>query len=323
MKLYIKTINILFVSIILFSSCNTVVDPIQPSDQLLTANVTHTIDSLILMYSTVVGDLPTRTPKLFTVDTIPSNKEIIINGIVVSDDNEGNIYKYLVIQDSKTGYPLKISVDAGNLSALFPLGTALSINCSGLAIGKYAEMLQLGIPFYNTTSGKTGYEIGRIPYTYFLTKIKVNIPTAAQLAQVLDTVTISQILTAGPKWFGKLVCIKNANFTGKGADYGKPLAISEALQIFAPPTNGIGFPQSREIQDGTGSVFVATSEYSKFATYKLPSSTIKGNITAIVGWYNDKDATIDPTKIYHQLTLRSLNDLNKGFESYHQSLQIQ
>ena len=43
-----------------------------------------------------------------------------------------------------------------------------------------------------------------------------------------------------------------------------------------------------------------------------------GNITAIVGWYNDKDAVIAPSKIYHQLTLRSLGDLGKGFEGFHQ-----
>jgi len=72
-----------------------------------------------------------------------------------------------------------------------------------------------------------------------------------------------------------------------------------------------------KIQDGSGaSVFVSTSEYAKFASKKLPSSTYKGNITAIVGWYNDKDAVVSSSKIYHQLTLRSLNDLGKGFEGY-------
>lgn len=43
---------------------------------------------------------------------------------------------------------------------------------------------------------------------------------------------------------------------------------------------------------------------------KLPTGT--GDIVALVGWYNDKDENIDPTKIYHQLTIRSLSDLT-GF----------
>lgn len=104
--------------------------------------------------------------------------------------------------------------------------------------------------------------------------------------------------------------IKNATFTGKGANYGKPATITDAEKIFAPPTNGVGYPQSREITDGTGSIFIATSEYARFANKKLPTGT--GDIVALVGWYNDKDENIDPTKIYHQLTIRSLSDLT-GF----------
>jgi hypothetical protein len=314
MKLYNKIAGLILVSTVFFSSCTDIV-PEKSTHQWTT---THTIDALIKNYVSKAGVLPTRTPSLFSVDTIPSNKSIVINGIVVSNDNEGNIYKYLVIQDVNTGTALKVSIDAGNLSAIFPTGRAITIDCSGLAIGKYAEMLQMGMPFYNTTSGKVGYEIGRIPYTLFMNRVQVNKSTFSPLSEYVDTVTISQILTGGTSMHGKLVCIKNAFFTGKGADYGKPLAIVDALKIFAPTTNGVGFPQSREIQDGTGSVFIATSEYSKFATRRLPDATMKGNITAIVGYYNDKDATIDPSKIYHQLTLRALSDLGTGFERYHQ-----
>ena len=183
----------------------------------------------------------------------------------------------------------------------------------------------MGTAYFNTTANKTGYEVGRIPYTMFMTRVQVNKTSILPISEVVDTVTITQIRNSGPEMYGKLVCIKNAFFTGNGSGSGtltsKPAPLPVTAQIFAPPTDGIGYPQSREIQDGTGSVFVSTSEYSKFATYKLPAATMKGNITAIVGYYNDKDATIDATKIYHQLTLRSLSDLGKGFERYHQGLK--
>ena len=136
--------------------------------------------------------------------------------------------------------------------------------------------------------------------------------------------TIAEIRNAGASLVNKLVCIKNAFFTGNGADYNQPVPISASDMIFAPSTNGIGYPQSREIQDGTGSIFVSTSEYAKFASYKLPASSYRGNITAIVGWYNDKSPADNPdklvTKIYHQLTLRSISDLGKGFEEYQKSI---
>jgi hypothetical protein len=139
---------------------------------------------------------------------------------------------------------------------------------------------------------------------------------------VPDTMTIAEIRAAGPMIINRIVCIKNAFFTGKGADYNLPVAISYANMIFAPSTNGVGYPQSREIQDGTGSIFISTSEYAKFATVKLPESDIKGNITALVGWYNDKKPAINPSQtpaaaIYHQLTIRSLKDLGAGFEKFH------
>ena len=312
MKRYNKIAGILMIGVLFLAGCNDDSAP-KSTEKWVT---THTIAKFISDYSSDIGDLPTRIPSLFSVDTIPSNTDIVINGIVTSMDDEGNIYKNLVIQDTVSKRALKISVDAGNLSAIFPVGRAISIKCNGLAIGKYAQMLQLGTPFYNTTSGKTGFEIGRIPYAIFMSRVQISDAPAISMSAIVDTVTIAQILSSGPEMHAKIVCIKNAYFTGKGADYGAPVTIAAAEQIFAPSTNGIGFPQAREIKDATGSIFIATSEYSKFANLKLPAATISGNITAIVGWYNDKDVVQSSSKIYHQLTLRSIKDLGKGFESY-------
>jgi len=304
-----------------FTSCYGNFDPIVENNN-LTMVPNYTIDSLLKTHVSAIGDLPARIPGLFSVDTLPSNKDIIISGIVTSDDNEGNIYKTMFLQDPKTGTGIKISVDAGNLSAIFPLGQKVVMNCKGLAIGRYADMVQIGISFYKTESGKVGYEIGRIPYTNFVKIIQGGEISATTLSKMVDTLTIAQIKAGGIKMHNKLVCIKNAKFTGKGADFGKPKALThDSLKIFAPTTNGIGFPQSREIIDGSGSIFIATSEYSKFARLKLPADTTVGEITAIVGWYNDKDLVLDGGKIYHQLTLRSLRDLGKGYEKYHTSLK--
>jgi len=151
-------------------------------------------------------------------------------------------------------------------------------------------------------------------------------------AVVADTMTIAEIRTADKAAMNyKLVCIKDAWFTGNGANSNEPSTITnEADKIFAPSTNGVGFPQSREIQDDSGmSVFVSTSEFSKFATNPLPSNyplfnkAMKGNITALVAWYStSSSADQNPSggDIYYQLTLRSMKDLGKGFEPYHDYL---
>ncbi|MEI6754231.1 MAG: DUF5689 domain-containing protein [Paludibacter sp.] len=318
MKRYFNIMSLLLLSILLLNSCN---EDITTSESSFEWIPTHTIGGFINEFSSDIGDYPTRNA-LFTVDSIPRNKVIVISGVVISNDDEGNIYKNLIIRDFISNKAIKISVDAGNLSSIFPTGRSIVLSCSGLAIGKYAGMLQLGIPYYNTESGKIGFEIGRIPYTLFMTRVQISKIATVPKSQLVDTVTIAQILSGGAGMFSKLVCIKNAYFTGKGANSGVPAILkTDAEYIFAPSTNGVGYPQSREIQDGTGSIFVSTSEYSKFANLKLPSSTYVGNITALVGWYNDKDVVISSSKIYHQLTLRSINDLGKGFEKYIQYQQ--
>jgi len=260
---------------------------------------------------------------LFSFDSVKSPNQVIINGIVTSSDAEGNVYKYITIQeeingDMRKGQALKISIDISGLSGIYPLGQRVSVICNNLVLGNFAQSPQLGVYFVNTGRNPVRIEPGRMPK--FISDKHISaygMPDPA--AVVADTMTLAQIKAAGPAVYNKLVCIKGAWFTGRGANFGEPVNLSSSNQIFAPSTNGIGFPQSREIQDGSGvSMFISTSEYSKFASRRLPASTIKGNITAIVGWYNDRDAVLSGVKIYHQLTLRSIRDLGKGFESYHQ-----
>lgn len=304
-----------------------------------------TIETLINTYRTT-NDIYTDLTRngtnsgLFTADLVASAADVIIKGVVTSSDNDGNIYKYITIQEPG-GRAIKISIDAAGLSALYPLGQRVWVKCNGLYIGNYAQSPQIGTLYYNLTRVTTQTTItyntvtqkndtvktniyrkepGRIPLVIAEKAIHAYGMPDPDLIKV-DTMTIAEIRAAGESVINKLVCIKNAFFTGRGADFNLPKALKTEELIFAPSTNGVGYPQSREIQDGTGSIFVSTSEYSKFANTKLPSSENRGNITAIVGWYNDKKPGVNPSmvtsEIYHQLTIRSLKDLGKGFEKFH------
>ncbi len=311
-----KNIVAIFAAAVLLTGCAQTEFDAMSADKLMGVKLetTYTIAKLKtdFMVSTA----------LFSADSIVSTKDIVINGIVTSSDNEGNVYKYIVVQEEgANAQAMKISIDAGSLSGIYPLGQRVSVRCNGLYIGKYAEGPQMGVYYENKTKTPVRIEPGRMPKYYADTHISAyGLPVPA--AVIPDTMTIAQIKAGGISVANKLVCIKNAFFTGKGANYGLPSTIPETEQIFAPSTNGIGYPQSREIQDGSGaSVFVSTSEYSKFASKRIPAPTYKGNITAIIGWYNDRDATASATKIYHQLTLRSISDLGKGFETYHLSIK--
>ncbi len=342
-----KIISLIFPAILLLASCQQTEFDVISADKLMGDSLitNYKIDDLITEFvkdTDIYTDL-TRSGTnsgLFTADKIESDNDIVISGVVTSYDTEGNIYKYIIVQEAG-GRSIKISIDAPGLSAIYPLGQRVWIKCNGLYIGNYAQSPQIGTLYYNTTKATTKTTItfndstqkndtvvetiyrkepGRMSYILASKAIHSYGMPDPTLIKV-DTMTIAEIRAAGASVINKLVCIKNAFFTGNGADYNLPVSLTPEELIFAPSTNGVGYPQSREIQDGTGSIFVSTSEYSKFATTKLPSSDNRGNITAIVGWYNDKKPAIKPTsvttEIYHQLTIRSLDDLGKGFEKFH------
>ncbi len=273
---------------------------------------------------------------LFTINPIDAPEDVIVRGRIITDDAQGNVYKYIVIQsldDDRTC--LKISIDAGSISGMYPLGQVINVKCNGLIIGHYAGAPQLGVRGYRNDN-KIREEPGRIPYTLAMEHIqKIGLPDPDKI--VKEKITLKEITQFSPKLdCFKIVEIENVYFTGYNDDGDKlnseiiPFPtdgqnISSILDkyelnpTFAPSTYSadkgynIGFPRSREIKDGSGAtdVYISTSEYARFADHRLPKfgSSNTSTITAIVGWYQD-NAKYDGS---WQLTIRSLSDLGDGF----------
>ncbi|MBN2765428.1 MAG: hypothetical protein JXR27_03580 [Paludibacteraceae bacterium] len=316
-------IMVLLLSVSFWWACNpTDFEPADTTDQRAPLVATHTISEFIAEYASTTGNVfPVRTnsgsSNVFSVDSIPSIGEpIIITGTVISDDTEGSFYKSFIIQDTLTGDALKVSVDIGSFSAVCPLGQSVSIQCNGLAIGKYGDLLQLGTVYYNndTDTKKRGYEPGRIPYSQFKVISRFNGMPRPESVKV-DTLTISQIKSSDRTIHSKIVCIKDVRFNGYGEVEFTYKKLSASELFFAAPKPRItGVPVAREIEDRNGNkIYIATSEYVKFASAPLPQTNMYGDITVIVGWYRDKEINTGSW----QLTIRSLEDLGRGFESYH------
>lgn len=293
---------------------------------------TVTIKDLIENFDTKEG--------LFTIDTIDSPNDIVVRGRIITDDRAGNVYKYFVIQSLEDDHTcLKVSVDAGSLSGMLPLGQVVAIRCNGLVLGRYAGAPQLGVRGYRNDN-KIREEPGRIPYTLAMKHIqKIGSPDPSKIA--IEEMTLKQITELDKYGYFKIVKIKNAYFTGYDSDGEKlndevepfpsdgqnvttALAKYGQNPTFAPCTYdsskkyNIGFPRSREIADDSGnttSVSISTSEYARFADRRLPvcEPDNRGDITAIVGWFQDNAAYAGSW----QLTIRSLDtpfaDL-EGFE---------
>lgn len=276
---------------------------------------------------------------LFSIDTIShSTTPIYIRGRVTTDDQGGNFYKSLCIQRVVDGkqQALRLSVDLGSASGLYPIGQEILIRIDGLAIGRYANQPQLCLPSYNNNiyannaEQKVGWAPGRIPGAIFKARTKrIGKPDVNQL--VYDTLDIKEFTTVlnlqeTRKWDAKLVCLKDVHYTGDYFDtYGSPTKCStgnpendEYANVFAPTTNNIGYPQSRVISDSKGNkTAVSASEYAKFAHFYLPGadkngvancSKYAGNITGILGFYSD-NAKYDPAADDWSITIRSLDDI--------------
>ena len=250
---------------------------------------------------------------LFTINYIESDTTLYVRGRVITSDVSGNIYKYLIIQDTQTGDALKVSVDAGSLSGAFPMGQEIVINCKGLVIGRYADMAQLGVETFNTSKGRI--EPGRIPYADFMSRVKyVGNPEPSKILCPVMTLEEINSRIDDATLYGRLVRINGVHFTGLGDDGEK---LNAADKIFAPSTYSptlqysIGYPQARQIADANGELaYISTSEYARFADVELPASGVWGDVIAIVAYYRDKEEREGEL----QLTIRSLDDLIGFFD---------
>jgi hypothetical protein len=175
-----------------------------------------------------------------TCDSI--NDTVIISGIVTGNDESGNLYKKIVIQDATAG--IEIDMDQTSLYSDYRVGQRVFVKCFGMYIGKYNELPQLGY-IYN---GK----IGRLPATYIKQHMFLDsLPGKAPEPMVVTADNLDLTMV------NKLVRFENVAF----ADAGDTWA----------PTDAYG---EHGFQDGDPNSFIVrTSNYANFAGLTIPSGT--------------------------------------------------
>ena len=76
------------------------------------------------------------------IDMLNDEEDFIVKGRVVSSDATGNIFKNVVIDDGTAA--LTIAINAYDLYESYQYGQELVVNCTGLQIGGYNGLMQLG-----------------------------------------------------------------------------------------------------------------------------------------------------------------------------------
>jgi len=196
----------------------------------------------------------------FYVDVMGSgfgiiDSNIIIKGVVVGNDESGNIYKSIYIEDDSAG--VNIALDRKELYLKYKIGQMVYIKCKGLYLGNYGGTMELG---YDNAG-----VIGRIPDA--LIDNHLFIDSFPQNPPVPKLITIPTFTNAA---LCTLIKIDSVHFAT--AEVGQPYSLSTAT------TN-------RTLQDLTGNtVVLRTSNYATFAAEPVPSGV--GSIVGILSNFN-------------------------------------
>lgn len=191
---------------------------------------------------------------LCTSNLVQITQDVVIEAVVNANDESGNLYKQLFIEDQSGAIEFK--VDVVDLYKTYPVGTKITVNCKDLYVGKYGNVIQLGGIYDNA--------IGRLSATEFSKNVFI-IENDADVIPV--ETTIGEI---NNNLIGKVITLSNVQFTA--SNLGLPFAGSSVT--------------NRNLEDINGNeIIVRTSAYANFASKILPEGS--GTITAVLSKYYD------------------------------------
>ncbi len=199
--------------------------------------------------------------------------DVIIEGVVVSSDAAGNIYKELYIQDGTGGAVL--ALDVNELNAFFEVGQTIFVKLNGLVVEDDDGMLSIGSGIIQSGNFP---QLARMPQEIAEEVIEKGVkqetvePTVITLEQINDDLT------------GTLIQLTDVQFTNGFA--GVPYA-TEGLSVNTFIENCSG-----------SSIIVRNSGFSSFYTELTPLG--KGTLTAVLSKFAGD----------YQLFIRDQNDVN-------------
>ena len=217
---------------------------------------THTIAQLKEKYnSTITGN---------SVQQI--TEEIVIEGVVVANDESGNVYKQFIINDA-TG-AMVIGVNDVGLYAMVPKGQRVRIACKDLYIGGYGKMAQIG-GLYN---GKVG-RMNRYIYPQHVRLIGIPDPTQEEMQPTV--IDASFFTTENKNTLAKFVRLENVSITeANGTETWAPEEKKNSSNVV-----------ERNIKMGNTKVVLRMSTYADFANEAIPTGNL--NINGVMTRYND------------------------------------
>ena len=261
-KLYLNLLLLMAIGMV--ASCNDDFD----RPPMMIPHAAH-IDKV----NTTILDLKTKYWKedknyIDTIKLTEAGDSVVIKGRVVSSDESGNIYKNLVIQDETAA--ITISINGNSLYNTYRIGQEIVLPVTGLFIGKYNTLQQLGYPDYSETYG---WQATFLPLAMFQEAAELNgLPNAAEI----DTISVKMAeLPTTPdgirKMQSQLVRFDGVSFVE--ADGKTTFSESESSTS-----------RNLKDEDSGNTIIVRNSNYANFKSDILPLGV--GSVVGILSYYS-------------------------------------
>ncbi len=201
------------------------------------------------------------------------SQRFVIRGRVISSDEQGNVFKYLVIQDETAA--ITFSIDSYNLYLDYRRGQEIVMDVTDMFIGKYAGLQQMGRPSWY--ADRKTWQVSYMSLEYFQSHAELSGLPEVEKLDTLIINSFSQIpdTPEGLRTYqSQLVRIKNVYFEDGG---------KKKFSAYHASSD----EQNRNIIDRNGnSRIVRTSGYCTFWNETLPTGNL--DIVGLMSYHNGK-----------------------------------
>jgi hypothetical protein len=198
-----------------------------------------------------------------------------IAGVVIADDESGQFYKTIVIQDSSGGISVKL--DGYDLYTKYPIGRQVFVKVKGLYLGDYNKLIEIGGGIDNSGTSPQVAGISSTLFDSYLIKGTLNNVVGPKVVKVAEL---------NDSYQNTLIELDDFEF-----------ATADTSKTFADTSmNSSAVNFTIKNCDGEN-IILRNSSYADFAGYNVPNGN--GNITAVYTIYGS-------TK---QLNIRDTSDV--------------
>ncbi len=187
--------------------------------------------------------------------------DMYIRAIVTADDQSGNFYKSIVIEDETAG--ITILLDDVELWNKYFVGRRVFVHLKNIWVGEFNGLPQLGFEPFDNGRGLT---MARIPADMIPSTVITGLILDEPLARTMQVADI----TASD--YNTLITIENMQFNEESVN-----------TTFADAENAEAIDHTIEDCDGNA-LTLRTSGFAEFADQMTPTG--KGSVTGIISVYN-------------------------------------